>query len=372
MKLRLAFLVLLGVVGFLAVTTVAMSPDTVVRLDRVVIGNDNRSFVFEGSGKRFTPWGVNYDHDDSGRLLDEYWNDEWETVVEDFGEIKSLGANCVRVHLQIGKFMDTPSDPNPLALRQLGKLLKLAEDLGLYLDITGLACYHRDNIPEWYDGLSESDRWSVQSRFWEAIAGACKDSPAIFCYDLMNEPIIGGGSGVNDWLAGEPLGGKYFVQRIATEVGQRTSEQIAEAWVRQLTESIRRVDDKHLITVGVIPWAYVWPNAKPLFYAPGPAKYLDFVSVHFYPEQGQLDRAITALRVYDIGKPIVVEEMFPMKCSSEELIDFVHRSKPFASGWISFYWGKPVGELDQATIAGKITVDWLTAFQAESANHGTN
>ena len=35
-------------------------------------------------------WGVNYDHDDAGRLLEDYWADEWPTVVEDFREIKAL------------------------------------------------------------------------------------------------------------------------------------------------------------------------------------------------------------------------------------------------------------------------------------------
>ena len=29
--------------------------------------------------------------------------------------------------------------------------------------------------------------------------------------------------------------------------------------------------------------------AKPLFYSPEPAKSLDFVSVHFYPESGKVD-----------------------------------------------------------------------------------
>jgi organic radical activating enzyme len=95
--------------------------------------------------------------------------------------------------------------------------------------------------------------------------------------------------------------------------------------------------------------------------------YLDFVSVHFYPETGQMQKALTALQVYDVGKPIVVEEMFPLKCSSAELIEFVHRSKGVACGWISFYWGKPIDELDQKTIAGKITADWFKAFQAEAA-----
>ena len=38
--------------------------------------------------------------------------------------------------------------------------------------------------------LDERPRWDVQARFWEAVARACADSPAVFCYDLMNEPVV--------------------------------------------------------------------------------------------------------------------------------------------------------------------------------------
>ena len=45
-----------------------------------------------------------------------------------------------------------------------------------------------------------------------------------------------------------------------------------------------------MITVGVIPWAQVFKGAKPLFYSPEVGGPLDFVSVHFYPEEGQARR----------------------------------------------------------------------------------
>ena len=96
-------------------------------LERIRVSDDGRYFVGDKSGNRFVVWGVNYDHDQAGRLLDEYWLDEWSTVVEDFGEIKALGANCVRIHLQVGKFMDGPDAANAAALAQLTKLLALAE-----------------------------------------------------------------------------------------------------------------------------------------------------------------------------------------------------------------------------------------------------
>ena len=91
----------------------------------------------------------------------------------DFGEMKDLGANVVRVHLQFGKFMKRPDEPDPRALDRLGKLVALAEQTGLYLDLTGLGCYRKRDVPAWYDALDEPARWAAQARFWEAVAARC-------------------------------------------------------------------------------------------------------------------------------------------------------------------------------------------------------
>ena len=338
-------------------------------LEHIRVSDDGSHFVRATSGDRFAVWGVNYDHDGSGRLLDEYWIDEWDTVVEDFREIKALGANCVRVHLQVGKFMREPDQPDRAALDQLARLVTLAEDTGLYLDVTGLACYHKANIPVWYDKLGEQERWAVQASFWEAVARTCGNSPAIFCFDLMNEPILPGKKPATDWLAGE-FGGKHFVQRIGLELKGRTREQIAEAWVNTMSDAIRKHDKRHMITVGVIPWVFAFGGGKPLFYSPRVGKRLDFVAVHFYPKKDEVDKALKALQAYEVGKPLIIEEMFPLKCSAKELTEFIDKSSAHTDGWISFYWGTPAAQLrakDNATIGEAITASWLETFSSKSA-----
>lgn len=331
---------------------------------------DGSHFVDQRDGKRFIVWGVNYDHDAEGQLLDEYWTDDWDRVESDFAEIKQLGANCVRVHLQFGKFMRSADTPDQSALNQLTRLLRLAERTGLYLDITGLACYHKKNIPPWYDSLSETERWTAQQVFWEAIAKTCAESHAVFCYDLMNEPILPGKVVETEWLGGE-LSGKFFVQRIALDAAGRSREAIAAAWVEKMTSAIRKHDTDHMVTVGVIPWVFVFGGkGKPLFYGPEFGRHLDFVSVHFYPRKGEIDAAIEALKKYEIGKPVVVEEMFPLRCSEDELVEFVNRSATHVDGWISFYWGEPAAVLrskQQATLAEHLTAGWLETF-GELAN----
>ena len=350
---------------------VSPAPAGGARLEPIRISADGGRFVRSRSGADFVVWGVNYDHDETGRLIEDYWLEHWPTVVEDFGEIKALGANVVRIHLQVGKFMSAPDTPNAAALEQLGRLVKLAEDTGLYLDITGLGCYHKADVPKWYDAMDERGRWAVQALFWEAVARRCAHSPAVFCYDLMNEPILPGAkSKAADWLAGA-FAGKHFVQRISLDLAGRTRTQVAKAWVRALVAAIRKHDKTHMITVGVIPWAHAfYPNAQtPLFYANGVDEDLDFVSVHFYPEKGEVDKALKALACYDVGKPLVIEETFPLKCSSTELLSFIDRSRPIAEGWVSFYWGKTIDEYarEKGDIASAIKSEWLKHFRAKSS-----
>jgi len=279
-----------------------------------------------------------------------------------------LGANVVRIHLQLGRFMQGPAEPNVASLDQLGRLAKLAEEERLYLDLTGLACYHKVDVPAWYDGLSEPARWDVQARFWETVAARCAESPAVFCYDLMNEPILPGDKKETDWLAGE-FAGSCFVQRISLDLAGRTQQQVAKAWIDRLAKAIRSRDDRHLITIGVIPWVQFFPQAKPLFYAKEVAENLDFASVHFYPETGKIDQAVTALAAYNIGKPVVIEETFPLKCSAAELEEFIEKSQTTASGWIGFYWGKTPEECSKSnTISDALTLGWLELFQKRASN----
>src|SRR5262245_28662798 len=208
-------------------------------MEWVQVGKDKKTFVLETSQRRFIPWGFNYDHDQEGRLLEDYWDAEWAKVEKDFAAMRKLGANVVRIHLQFGKFMEAADKPNGKALDRLADLVALAERERLYLDLTGLGCYHKKDVPAWYDRLGEQERWDAQARFWEAVAGRCAKSPAVFCYDLMNEPVVPGGKRKEgDWL-GPAFGGKHFVQCVALDQQERERPAIARQWIRRLTAAIR-------------------------------------------------------------------------------------------------------------------------------------
>ena len=358
---------LLCFVGF--VFAFVATSHLVKALEPIRIAEGGKHFVLKDSGQRFTPWGFNY-LGEHGSVLEEYWDKKWPAIEEDFRDMKKMGANVLRIHLQLPTYMTAPDRMRPEALQRLRKLLELAQETGLYLDLTGLSLYRLADVPPWLDALSEADRWQAQAFFWREVARTCKGHPAVFCYDLMNEPVITEPKpGEPTWLTGE-LGGFHFVQRIATEMKGRTQSEIATAWVTQMTAAIRQSDPEELITVGVIPWAQIWPGAKPVFYSPEAARHLDFVSVHFYPKKDHVPEDLEALKVYDIGKPIVIEEIFPLNCSFEEFDAFVAGSRPLAAGWISHYFGEPIAAYEsktdiQSAIIAKFLAYWRD--QAPSA-----
>ena len=345
---------------------VASSPLLAAEPEFIRVSDDKRGFTFEKTGRPFIPWGFNYDHDETGRLIEDYWEKEWPKVEEDFGEMKKLGANVVRIHLQFGKFMEAADKPNAKSLDRLGKLLALAEREGLYLDLTGLGCYHKDDVPPWYDELDEEERWEAQARFWEAVAERCADSPAIFCYDLMNEPVVPGGVGkAKDWL-GPAFGDKHFVQFITLETKGRERPEVARAWIEQLVAAIRKHDQRHLVTVGLVDWSLDRPGLTSGFVPAKVAEPLDFLCVHLYPENGKLDEELETLEGFAVGKPVVIEETFPLKCSADELGRFIDDSKTHAAGWIGFYWGKtPEQYRAGTTITDAITLNWLELFESQ-------
>ena len=279
--------------------------------------------------------------------------------------MKELGANVVRIHLQFGKFMEGPTEPRQHSLGQLLRLVELAEQTGLYLDLTGLGCYHKQDVPAWYDKLSEEDRWSAQAFFWEAVAKACCKSPAIFCYDLMNEPVVPGGDKKRDDWLGPGFGDKHFVQFIALDRQNRNRTIVARQWIRTLVTAIHKHDRRHLITVGLVPWSLDRPGLTSGFVPEMIADDLDFIAMHMYPEAGKVADAIEIVKGFAAaGKPVVIEETFTLKCGADELEQFIDQSRQHATGWIGFYWGKTPDEIRPAkTISEALTLSWLEFFQ---------
>lgn len=329
-------------------------------LQRVIVSTDGSKFLTDKDQQEFRVRGFNYDHDSAGRLIEDYWNEQWSEVEGDFCEMQELGANTVRVHLQFGKFMKSATEPDAQSLAKFTALVQLAERTRLYLDVTGLGCYHKKDVPAWYDALDEKERWEAQAVFWRAVVQAAKKSPAIFCWDLMNEPVVPGGKRENrEWL-GPAFGDKHFVQFVTLDQASRPRPEIAEAWTKYLADSIRETSDPALITVGLVDWSLNRPGLTSGFEPERIAKHVDFIAMHLYPKSDHLKQDVETLRGFRVGKPVIIEECFPLRCSIPELRDFLTSNAELHNGWISFYWGSTTDELrEQKTLPAAITREWL-------------
>ena len=129
--------------------------------------------------------------------------------------------------------------------------------------------------------------------------------------------------------------------------------------------AIRKHDKRHLVTVGLVPWSLDRPGLTSGFIPEKIADQLDFIAMHIYPEKGKLDEAIETLKGFAaVGKPVVIEETFTLKCGPEELGQFIDASRQHATGWIGFYWGKMPDEYrPPKTIGDALTLGWLELFQ---------
>lgn len=109
----------------------------------------------------------------------------------------------------------------------------------------------------------------------------------------------------------------------------------------------------------MVDWSLDRPGLTSGFVPSKVADPLDFIAVHIYPETGKFDEAATTLKGFDVGKPVVVEETFPLRCSPKDLAKFVRDSSDVA-GWISFYCGETPEELAQREALQR---EWLRLFR---------
>lgn len=303
----------------------------------ILVSPDQRHFMGARTGRRFTPLGFNYDHDEHYRLIEDYWHEEWDKVVADMTAMRELGANVIRIHLQLAKFIQTPWQENIRELEQLDRLVELADSLGLYLDLVGLACFHSWDVPDWYQRMDYPERWQQQAFFWEILAKRYVGEPTIFCFDLMNEPVVSGKRRPEGAWLGKDHFGKCYIQFITLGSDGVAKVEVALAWIRTLKDAIRRHDSQRLITVGLVDWSLPGSVMKSGFFPKRIVQEVDFISTHLYPEAGKIPDMIKTLRGFCVGKPVLIDETFQLKCSIDEHIDFLQKAAQYAQGFISFY-----------------------------------
>ena len=258
----------------------------------VRVADDKHGFVLSPSGKPFVPWGFNYDHDEerppAGGLLGQGMAQGRRRFPGDeaaWGERGSDPPSTRQVH-----------DRRPTSRT---KRIWIALDVwspwlrrsACTSTSPGLACYRKKDVPKWYDRLGEKERWDVQGRFWEAVAAAMRQEPG----DLLLRPDERAGRARRH--AGSPATGWGRPSWAATPVTSSSSSRWNKRnvpgpkspanGVTSWRTAIRKHDQRHLVTVGLVPWSLDRPGSDLGLRAQGDCPRTGFHRRSPLPREGQ-------------------------------------------------------------------------------------
>ena len=398
----------------------------------ITVAPDSRSFVERGSGRAYLPFGTNY-YDPNTGWAPKLWRQfDAERVREHFRVMSEMGVNCARVFLTAGSFQPTAENINEEALAKLDKMVEIARQTNVRLILTG---------PDHWEGQGDywrQDRFAGEAalaaldRFWDVVGRRYRGEPAIFAWDLLNEPhmpwfVQQWSPKWNAWLHATYADRKALASAWGDELTdadqwdnvavpqdqpdtgnprlrdwQRFREYLADEWVRRQVEAIRRADPTHLVTVGYIQWSYPLirsgnPGRYAAFNPQRQARWLDFITIHFYPTQGSpfqsqqnwqenISYLQTALAYCHTGKPVVLGEFgwygggAPQQhpyLSEEQQAQWIgeeiEATRSLADGWLSWPFADTPSSGDISLYAGLVKPDltlkaWGRKFKTVAAN----
>lgn len=330
------------------------------------VSGDNWALEESGTGKPFVPMGCNYYDPNAGGWPPKIWKHfNRRRVKHHFRMMEDMGLNAIRVFVSWASFMPTKGKLSSEALDKCSELLSMGKDSGIRVNLTGPDFW--EGYPIW---LSPDDFVGCQhfidqkyldahSSFWELFADYYKNEDTIYGFDLVNEPFMPWfGKRIeklwNKWLEGKfestaelktrwgefaprsLRSGSIPIPHNVRQPGsqflldyQTFREELALHWVKNTVKAIRRVDKRHLITVGLhqssFPLEEIIPSRYTAFNPHVLAPYIDYMALHWYPFgnpftvsflpydlPGNLEQSLTVLlanvRYHNVGKPIIMEE----------------------------------------------------------------
>ncbi len=418
----------LAVVGFAVPGAAAADAG----LQLIKVAPDGGGFVERDSGRPYVVFGTNYYDPNTGWAPKLWRRFDEEKVRRHFDVMRGLGVNCARVFLTAGSFQPRPGVVEVEALKKLDKLVSIAGNAGIRLILTGPD--HWEGSPSYWrpDRFAGSEALGALEHFWQAVGSRYRGEPAIFAWDLLNEPhmpwfIEQWRGRWNSWLASkypdwDALKAAWYDEltdrdrwgsieppKDAPDSGSRRlkdwqslRQHLADEWVRRQVEAIRAADPSHLITVGYIQWSYplVRPGNPGRYSAFNPRRqeqWLDFATIHFYPTMGDpfgsaenwrnnLDYLRAVLAYCHTGKPVVLGEYgwygggaaqrHPY-LSEQQQADWlgaeIEASRALAAGWLSWPFADSPESTDISLYGGLVKADltvkaWGRKFRGYAAD----
>ena len=401
-------------------------------MELIKVAHDGQGFVEIHSGKPYIPFGTNY-YDPNTGWAPKLWRQfDEDKVRRHFRLMSNLGVNCARVFLTAGSFQPTAEKVEEQALEKLDKLVEIAGHNSIRLILTGPD--HWEGVPDYWKPDRFTGRTALQAleNFWTVVAQRYRGEPAIFAWDLLNEPHIPWfveqwRPKWNEWLQSNYMNrealkatwgdeltkedewGNVAVPKNRPESGnprlldfQHFREHLADEWVRRQVEVIRRIDPAHLITVGYIQWSYplVRPGNPGRYAAFNPRRQtqlLDFMTIHFYPTLGgpfqseenwrnNISYLQAVLAYCHSGKPVILGEFgwygggapqyHPYLSEQQQarwISGEIEASRSLADGWLSWPFADSPESRDISLFAGLVKADlslkvWGLKFKELASN----
>ncbi|WP_194528449.1 cellulase family glycosylhydrolase [Zobellia roscoffensis] len=202
--------------------------------------------------------GINYyPQDTPWDMFGKKFND---SIIElDFKLMAKMGVNSLRIFIPYESFGKEHVDFEKIQRVKL--TLDIAEKNGLAIMPT---------LFDFYGNYSVSD-WTMTNRHIEQVVEALKDHNAIIAWDVKNEPDLD------------------FESR---------GKELVLSWLEQTVERIRKIDQKHAITIG-------WSSPEA---AVNLKDELDLVSFHYYREASKFQNVLAKLKEDVTDKPLILQE----------------------------------------------------------------
>ncbi len=421
--------VLVGVAVGLSAISIAAETS---KMQLIITRPDGRGFVERDSGRPYIVFGTNYYDPHTGWAPKIWQRFDAEKVRKHFQAMSKLGVNCARVFLTAGSFQPNAETIEEQSLEKLDALIEIARQAGIRLLLTGPD--HWEGQPSYWkpDRFAGETALQVLEHFWDVVGRRYRDEPAIFAWDLLNEPHLPWfieqwrpqwdawlQKNYGSWESLKAAWGDEFTKgdqwgKVAAAKNQPDSgnprlrdwqlfrEHLADQWVRRQVEAIRRADPTHLITVGYIQWSYplIRPGNPSRYSAFNPhrqACWLDFITIHFYPTLGNpfgseenwdknLGYLQAVLAYCHTSKPVVLGEygwygggapQHHSYLSEDEQASWlsaeVEASRPLADGWLSWPFADSPDSTDISLFAGLVKANltlkvWGRKFRTLAAN----
>lgn len=188
---------------------------------------------------------------------DKFWLEFRKNYIAeaDIQRIAELGYNSVRPALNARRFLT--EDDNPVFVEEgfqlLDNLVQWCKKYSVYVIIDmhgapgGQTGQNIDDSPADEPGLFMDEKYQERLiRLWVKIVERYKDEPTVAAYDLLNEPL-------------------------PKRTGADKYNNLLEPLYKKITEAIRKIDSKHMITLEGADWANDWsvfgqPFDKNVFY----------------------------------------------------------------------------------------------------------